>query len=145
MSDFTIDGIEDFTNTLAGFNDPIVNKRVKKFFMQEGNKLKKETKAIAKTRVKRGSNPKGKSYHDGIKRGKVYLYQGDTWAIRVYNTRPHAHLIEDGHNIVDRNGKIHGFAKGKKVFATAERRFSEEYFKDVEKFIDDVLDEGLGF
>lgn len=139
-------GIEEFTKALAGFNDPIVNKRVKKFFIQEGNKLKKETKAIAATRVRRGDSPKGKSYHDGIKRGKVYLYQGDTWAVRVYNTRPHAHLIEDGHEIVTRNGEKTGkYVPGKKVFESAERQFTEDYFNDVEKFIDDVLDEGLSF
>lgn len=144
MSDFDIDGIDELTKALAGFNDPIVNKRVKKFFMQEGNKLKKETNAIAKSRVKRGKNPKGKSYHDGIKRGKVYLYQGHTWAIRVYNTRPHAHLIEDGHDVI-RDGKKVGYQTGKKVFQTAERRFTEDYLKDVEQFVDDVLDEGLSF
>ena len=145
MSGFEIDGLEELVNALGGFNNPIVNQRVKSFFMKEGNKLKKQTKAIAKTRVKRGTNPKGKSYHDGIKRGKVYLYKGDTWAVRVYNTRPHAHLIEDGHNIVNHKGEVKGFQQGKKVFATAERQFYEEYFNDVENFIDEVLDEGLSF
>lgn len=141
MSDnFSIDGIQDLANALGGFNDPIVNKRVKQFLQKEGNKLRNETKSIARAKVKKKTG----NYLKRIKRGKVYLYQGDTWAIRAYSTAPHAHLIEDGHNIV-RGGEIVGHVTGKKIFQSAERKFSEDYFKDVEQFVDDVLDEGLGF
>lgn len=140
MSDFSMDGVEELAKALGGFNDPIVNKRVKQFLKKEGNKLQKETKSIAQSKVKKKTG----NYLEGIKRGKVYLYQGHTWAIRAYSTEPHAHLIEDGHNIVI-DGQVKGYVTGKKVFQTAERRFSEDYFKDVEQFVDDVLDEGLGF
>lgn len=142
---FDIDGLVEFANALGGLNDKVVTKRVRALLMKEGTKLKKRTIAIAKSKVKRGKNPENKSYISGIKRGKVYLYKGDTWSIRAYNGRPHAHLIEDGHNIVDQNGEKHGFVKGKKVFATAERQFAEEYYKDVETFVDKLLDEGIGF
>lgn len=142
---FDVTQLSEFAEALGGLNDKVVNKKVRTLLMKEGTKLKKKTIAIAKSRVKRGSNPENKSYLSGIKRGKVYLYKGETWAIRAYNSRPHAHLIEDGHYIVDRNGNKHGYAKGKKVFATAEREFADEYFKDVGKFVDELLDEGIGF
>lgn len=143
---FNIDDIREFTDTLAGFNSREVNKKVRKMLQTEGNKLKKETVKLARTRVKKKTG----NYIKGIKRGKVYLYQGDTWSIRAYNNQPHAHLIEYGHDIVrggkkGAGGRIVGYQQGKKVFTTAERRFKEKYFKDVEKFVDEILNEGLGF
>ncbi|MDF2612783.1 MAG: hypothetical protein K0S71_569 [Clostridia bacterium] len=140
MSDFDFSGLEEFTRALGGLNDRLVNKRVKGFLQKEGNKLRNHTKRIAAARVKKDTG----RYLAGIKRGKAYLYQGDTWSIRTYNTKGHAHLIEDGHNIV-RGGRIVGYQTGKKVFATAESQFTNEYFQDVEKFVDDILNEGWGF
>lgn len=142
---FDLDQLTQFANALGGLNDKEVTKKVKSLLVKEGNKLKKKTIAIANAKVKRGNNPENKSYISGIKRGRVYLYKGDAWSVRTYNSRPHAHLIEDGHYKVNHNGERKGYVQGKKIFATAEREFADEYFKDVEKFVDKLLDEGIGF
>ena len=57
----------------------------------------------------------------GFKRGKVYKYKGEEDTVRVYNSMPHAHLIENGHIIKDKTGKEHGFKKRRAYF----RRFTE--------------------
>lgn len=141
-----IDELTEFTNRLAGINDREVKKRVTNMLRTEGANLRKETIAVAKSKIKKKTG----NYLKGVKRGKVYLYQGDTWSIRTYSTQPHAHLIEYGHDMVvggkkGKGGEVKGYVTGKKIFQTAERRYEPEYFKAVDKMVDDILDEGLGF
>jgi len=73
----------------------------------------------------------------------VYKYQGEDLSIRVYNSSPHAHLIEYGHRIVDKNGIEKGFKKGEFVLEEVTKEFENSYYNDVENFIDDLLDKGL--
>ncbi|MCX3068428.1 HK97 gp10 family phage protein [Cetobacterium somerae] len=109
-------------------------KDAKEFLRKSGNKLKNKTLNIAKVRVNENTG----NYLKSIKRGKVYDFKGDL-AVRTYSTAPHAHLIEYGHIKKDRTGKEHGFQRGKHIFTTAAKDFEDEFYKDTEKFIDDVL------
>lgn len=113
--------------------------KTKKFLRTEGNKLKKRVKAKAKSAFK----SKTGNYQKGWKRGKPYKYNSDEDAIRVYNSKPHAHLLEHGHRIVTRSGKELGFAKGTPVAKEAEQEFQTEFIDDCEKFVDELLNEGL--
>ncbi len=120
-----------------------VPKLVKKFLNKEGTKLKSAVKKLAKTRVRIDSG----NYMKHLKRGKPYQYKGVDWSIRVYNASNHAHLIEDGHDIVAKGskrgkGKKVGHKNGYHIHADAERRFVNTYVKDAMDFLDDVLDEG---
>ncbi|MGL4796741.1 MAG: HK97 gp10 family phage protein [Paraclostridium sp.] len=110
------------------------SKDAKEFLRKSGNKLKNKTLNIAKVRVNENTG----NYLKSIKRGKVYDFKGDL-AVRAYSTAPHAHLIEYGHIKKDRTGKEHGFQRGKHIFTTAAKDFEDEFYKDTEKFIDDVL------
>lgn len=115
-------------------------KHAKKFLRTEGTKLRKQTSAKAKGKVKKDTG----DYFKSIKRGRVYLYQGNrAWSIRVYSGAPHAHLIEKGHRQVTKDGKEVGFVQGKHVFEDSEKQFTNEYFNDVQNFLDDLLDKGL--
>lgn len=115
-------------------------KQAKSFLRAEGTKLKRKTLATAKRKVKKDTG----NYFKSIKRGKFYVYSGNgAWSIRVYSNAPHAHLIEEGHRQVTSTGKEVGFVPGKKVFKESQKDFEGEYFDDVQRFLDYVIDEGL--
>ncbi|GIP17767.1 hypothetical protein J40TS1_34090 [Paenibacillus montaniterrae] len=135
MSDFDLRELDDFAKDMLEFAERTVPRETRRFLMREGNKLKNLTIKRAKLEVKQYTG----NYIKGIKRGKVYIFAGDQ-SIRVYNSAPHAHLIEDGHRII-RNGKEVGFARGKKVFQQTEKEFEAQYVKDAEQFIDELLEE----
>jgi hypothetical protein len=61
-------------------------------------------------------------------------------AIRVYSASPHAHLLEYGHRIVDKNKVEHGFKEGAHFFEAAEKSFTPTFFTDCEAFVDGLLD-----
>lgn len=126
----------------------------KDFLRQQGNTLNRQTKKLAKKRV--GKNGKGpdkdkpanKRYVNGFKRGKVYHHeQTNSLAVRVYNTRPHAHLIEYGHVQLthDRKSPKNGerFVKGFHVLRDSANAFEPKFEEEVEEFFDNLLDKGL--
>ena len=135
--DFNIDEINDALK----YMDEIVEKlprEADKFLRKEARKLKKETSARARSKIKKKTG----NYIKGIKTGKPYKYKGKDKSIRVYNSAPHAHLIEDGHVQIDKNGKSHGFVEGKHIFEDSQRKFNKTFFKDCEDFVDELLNDG---
>lgn len=117
-------------------------KEAKKFLRKTGTKLKNRTVKVAKSKI----NKKTGNLFKGIARGKPYKYYVDgSLAVRVYPKNPanHAHLLNNGHRIVDKNGKEHGFAKGYHFFEDGADMYEEEYYKDTEDFLDDLLDNHL--
>ncbi len=139
MSDgFDIKELTNFEKKLIDLATTKMPKESKKFMQNEGNKLKKKTLAKAKQKVDKDTG----NYHKSIKRGKVYKYNGDL-SIRAYSGDNKAHLIENGHRIVDKNGVEHGFKEGEHVFLEAEKEFEQQYYSDVQKFINAMLDKGL--
>ena len=140
--------IKELTEFAKNFADKASKKypnKVKKFMRTEGNKLKRRIKAKAKGKLKEKTG----NYMKGFKRGKPYKYNSDEDAIRVYNYMPHAHLIEKGHRIVARGKKGQGagaelgFKAGMHIVESTEREFTEEFIKDTEQWVDDLLKEGL--
>lgn len=129
-------------------------KESKEFLRQQGTNLNKQTKKLARKRI--GKNGKGpdkdksanKRYLSGFKRGKVYHHeQTDSFAVRVYNSRPHAHLLEYGHVQLthDRKSPKNGerFVKGFHVLRDSANAFEPKFEEDVEEFFDNLLDKGL--
>lgn len=139
----------------------------KQFLRKEAGTLNKRTKEKAKREV--GKNGKGeapkendKRYLAGFKKGKAYLHEPtNSYAVRVYNSRPHAHLIEYGHEqamagkyipAAGQKGAMPGLGKqikqgrikGKLILRTASEAFEQEFIGDTEQFIDDMLQKGLG-
>ncbi|OLS02423.1 HK97 gp10 family phage protein [Tissierella creatinophila] len=117
-------------------------KHAKKFLRNSGNKLKRRTVNAAKSKT----NKRTGNLIKGIKRGKPYKYYVDgSMAVRVYPGSPafHAHLIDRGHRIVDKNGKEHGFKPGVHFFEAGAKEYEGQYYEDTQKFIDDLLDNHL--
>ncbi|NMM52150.1 HK97 gp10 family phage protein [Paenibacillus aquistagni] len=139
MNGIDSDGLGDFAKQLLALAEHKMPREVNKFMRKEGSTLLRKTKQKARQKVKKRTG----KYLKGIKRGKVYKFQGEDTAIRVYHGAPHAHLLEDGHRIVGRDGKEHGFAKGYHVYKESRREFEKEFIRDCEKFIDDMLEQGL--
>ena len=105
------------------------------FLKKQGTKLKRETSKVAKRRVRKDSG----FYHQSIKRGKVYTYNG-AFSIRCYSSAPHAHLLEKGHRMVTHGGRMVGFVPGVHVFETAGRTFKPKFEEACEDFVDEVMD-----
>ena len=110
-------------------------KNAKKFLQKSGAKLKKKTVEQAKRTVKKYTG----NYIKSIKKGKPYEFEGNL-SLRVFSSAPHAHLIESGHRIVNRNGQEVGMAKGHHVFENAARDFEDEFVEDVENFRDELFE-----
>ncbi|MCG7410579.1 HK97 gp10 family phage protein [Paenibacillus sp. ACRRX] len=115
-------------------------RETRKFLRDQGTKLKRATTKKAKQKVKKKTG----FYLKGIKRGKVYKFAGQDTSVRVYNSMPHSHLIEQGHRIVGKDGSEHGFERGKFIFKQAAAEFQDEFTKNCEQFVTDLLEEGLG-
>lgn len=113
-------------------------KETKKFLQSQGNKLKVRVKKKAKSKLKEKSG----NYLKGFKRGKVYKYNQEEDTVRVYNNTSHAHLIEHGHIIKDKTGKEHGFKKGYRILEEARTEFQDEFIKNADGLIDEIIKNG---
>lgn len=58
----------------------------------------------------------------------------------VWNSAPHFHLIENGHNIV-KNGRIKGFVPGRHIMEMTRNDFQEIVPERFRQMIDDILKE----
>lgn len=114
-------------------------KDAKKFLRDEAGKTRKKLRAATKAATKKKTG----NLLRGIDRGPVKKYNDD-FQIRVYNRAPHAHLIEHGHVLWVDGTKTEKFVPGKHVAAKTTLEMKEEFPKDADKFVDDMLDKGLG-
>ncbi|MED1953794.1 HK97 gp10 family phage protein [Brevibacillus centrosporus] len=137
--DFDIGELDEFVVELLELAEEKMPNETKKFLQREGNKLRKYTLKKAKSLVKKDTG----NYFKGIKRGKIYVYNYDQMSVRVYGSSPHSHLIEYGHRQVSQDGKENGFVKGFRVFDKTSHEFEQEFIRDTEDFIDELLDKGL--
>lgn len=128
-------------------------KKIKKTMQRSGTELKRRT--LRQIRLVNLRTITG-NYKAGIQRGKFYQKKGEYY-IRVYSNAPHAHLIEDGHDQTVNPGKGkgngHGVRPGKgigrkvgevegrEVFAKAEDAYEEQFHRNCEEMLDEVIDE----
>lgn len=143
--------LDEFTDRLIQSSKE-ASKAQRKFLQQQGNKLKRKTKAQARLV---GIQQHTGNYMKGIKRGKVWKERNDAQAVRVYSNAPHAHLIEDGHDQTVNPGKGkgngHGVKPGKgigrkvgevegrEVFLKAYEAFVPEYERASEEAVDEMI------
>lgn len=137
MNDFKFDEMVDLEKDVLGLAAKYP-KHTKKFLQSQGNKLKRVAVKKAKSKVKKKTG----NYLKGFKRGRVYKYNNKEDTVRVYNGMPHAHLIEYGHVITDKNGKEHGFQKGKFILEEARREYQEKFISEADNLIDDIIKDG---
>ena len=128
---------------LAGTTYP---KEAKSFLREQGNDLKKRLRDNTKSRTKKKTG----NLLKGIDKSAPKIYDG-SWQIRVYNKAPHAHLIEHGHVMADKHGNpiLNEFGEemwvnGVFPAAWATNQMKARWPGEVEKFIDDLLEKGLG-
>ena len=150
------DGID--LSELDAFTDRLIQsskeakKTQRKFLQQQGNKLKRKTKAQARAA---GVKTISGNYMKGIKRGKVWSSRNGAQSVRVYSNAPHAHLIEEGHDQLVNPGKGKGngrgvrpgkgigrkvgHVKGREVFSKAYDAFEPEFERACEEAIDEMI------
>ena len=61
-------------------------------------------------------------------------------AALVWNSAPHFHLIEDGHQLV-RGGRVIGFVPGKHIMERTRNEYEDIVPEEFEKMADDILGE----
>ena len=143
--------LDEFTDRLIRTSKE-ASKVQRRFLQQQGNKLKRKTKAQARVA---GIKTKTGNYMKGIKRGKVWRSRNGAQAVRVYSNAPHAHLIEEGHEQTVNPGKGRGnghgvrpgkgigrkvgHVKGREVFLKAGNAFEPEYDRACEEAIDEMI------
>ena len=143
--------LDEFTDRLIRTSKE-ASKVQRRFLQQQGNKLKRKTKAQARVV---GIKTKTGNYMKRIKRGKVWRSRNGAQAVRVYSNAPHAHLIEEGHDQTVNPGKGRGnghgvrpgkgigrkvgHVKGREVFLKAGNAFEPEYDRACEEAIDEMI------
>ena len=111
---------------------------MKKILNKAGTKATQKARKKARQQVKKKTG----NYHKKWKKGKVFIGREGELVVRVINSSPHAHLIEDGHFIKNEpGGPILGFAPGKKVLERSTREF--ESSGEMANVVGDMLDELL--
>lgn len=127
MADFDIDmsGMDLFRANLVALERDFP-KQAKSMLLKVGSKAATITKKKARQLVKKNSG----NYLRSIKRGKVWKGADGQFYVRVYPSSkiaPHAHLIENGHRIVGKDGKEHGFKEGYHVFEKAVKAMDSQF------------------
>lgn len=139
---FDVSELDEYSLKLLKLAEKTMPKECNKFMKAEASKLNSKAKNKARKEVKK----KTCNYIKGFKKGKKVYEYGDTkYNIRVYNSAPHAHLIEYGHEIVghETSKEKSGYAKGKFVLENASREFESQFEKDTYDLVDVLLDKGL--
>lgn len=145
-SGFDAGDLTDLYASLTRLANEQYPREAKSFLRSQGNKartrLRNKTKSV--TKKKTGNLLKG------IDKRQPKLYQG-SFQIRVYNKAPHAHLIEHGHVMADKFGNpiLNEFGQemwvnGRFPAAQTTNELKAIWPGEVEKFIDDLIDKGLG-
>lgn len=124
MADFDIDmdGMDAFRENLVILERDFP-KQAKSMLMKVGSKAAAITKKKARQLVKQ----KTRNFQRSIKRGKVWVGNDGQYVVRVYSNDPKKFLIENGHRIVDKNGKEHGFQEGLHVFEKSVKEMDSQF------------------
>ncbi|EON70460.1 HK97 gp10 family phage protein [Lysinibacillus sphaericus] len=132
-----IRGLTEFQKDLMAAS-MTVQKEIPKILRKVGSKGRTLVARRARSKVKKLTG----NYHKKWKRGKVFKGDNGEFVVRVINSSPHAHLIEDGHlQVVD--GQTVGFVRGKHVLKDGMAEFdasgiAEEMISD---WLDDLLEQ----
>lgn len=142
---FDLGDLNELNEKLLNLATEEFPKEAKKFIRRQGSKCETRLRNAYKTRVKKKTG----NLIAGVKRGMPQLYEG-SYQIRVYNNAPHAHLIEHGHVMCDKNGNPilnklgqEIWVDGKYVAAYTVEEYKKIYPDEVDKFVDEMLEKGL--
>lgn len=138
--EFSFDGLEKLERDLekAVTKAPLQAKKTLK-------KLAKEFKTSAAERAETELNHLDRTGEDqkkaiGEKWGSKIVDDRLGMAALVWNSAPHFHLIENGHNLV-RGGHVIGFVPGKHIMENTRNDYKDIVPERFEKMVDDILKE----
>lgn len=140
MSGLNGNGLTEFQRDLLAMTPKKVTRESFKIMRKIGSKARTAVAKEARAKVKKRNNV----YHKRFKRGKVFKDPNDKIVVRVFNSAPHAHLIEHGHRQVTKDGREVGFVPGRKVLEHGAENFSNSgQFDDMlSEWLDDLLRSG---
>jgi hypothetical protein len=141
---FNLNQLDDFSQDLLSLATRIMPRETKKVLKKEATKLSKVQKNKIKSFGIGGQGITEKEILSSSKSGKVYKYSGNL-NCRAFNSHPLAHLLDKGYT--HKGGNNHDgaetFVVGYNFIEKAEEQFKNEFYQDIEQFIDDMIDEGL--
>lgn len=123
-----ISELSDFGQEILKTATTEMPKIAKSFLKGEANQLRNKAKKKARKELKEKTG----NYIKGFDTGKVYPYGDTEYNIQVKNTAPHAHLIEEGHDMVTHDGRKVGYVPGKHILENAAIEFESTFAKDIE-------------
>lgn len=130
--------LSDLVKEMYRTAEKVYPDQAKKFLKTEGNKGRRELRAQTKAVTEK----KTENLLNGIRRSGVQKYNGDL-QIRVYNKAPHAPLIEHGHVLWVNGRETERFVPGRHPAAKATKVLKEEFPKDAEAFVAELIKEGF--
>ena len=136
MANIGYSDITELYKDLTKLANETMPKESKQFLAKEANELKKELQRRLKTAygVRKGNLVKQ------VRKGKSYFYKPESaYQTRIYFA-PHMNVVDYGHPV--KNGGP--WVEGKHIKEKTESAFADTFARDVERFIDELLDKGLG-
>lgn len=139
---------EVFNMNLYGADELIdsLEKMANEYPDAAGDLLRKQGIELRKRIVlsaRENTNTKGESKRSLGKIGSYRLSKVQSYGIRQFVEltvkAPHFHLVEQGHNMVNKYGKTVGFIQGRHYFEKAVKEFEEEMPDKVEVMVDELL------
>ena len=125
---FDVSELTDYGKQILETATKEMPKIARSFLKGEANHLKNKAKKKARTELKEKTG----NYVAGFDTGKVYPYGDTEYNIQVKNTAPHAHLIEDGHDMITHDGRKVGTVPGKHILENSAIEFESTFAKDIE-------------
>lgn len=138
MVDFKLSGFDEFEKTLVNMIEVKYPEEVKKILYELADDLKAE--AVKRTPVGTEKKAKSKRLANRWRVGRVRKEKGDFY-IEVYNNAPHAHLIEDGHRIVGKDGSDHGWWEGRHMLLISTKQLEERLEPRLQAWLNEMLEE----
>lgn len=135
---FELTGLDEFEKTLVDMIEIKYPEEVKKILYEIADELKEEAKR--RTPVGTENKSKSKKLINSWKVGRVKNVKGEFF-IEVKNTAPHAHLIEDGHRIVGKDGSTHGWWEGKHMLLVSVKKLEERLEPRLQAWLNRMLEE----
>ena len=138
--EFSFEGLEEFQHDL----EKAIRKapaQAEETLVELAKEFKKSAKKRAKSETKH-TKREGDDKKWAIERkwGHKLVDDGLGAVVLVWNSAPHFHLVENGHQLV-RGGQVIGFVPGKHIMEKTRNDYKDIVPERFEKMVDDILKE----
>lgn len=137
----SLEGLDELVDSL--------NELARKYPDRAGELLQKNARELRKDvvkNVKEDTKTTGKSKRSLSKAGSYAISQvqgyGANQYVEISAKSPHFHLVEHGHELVNRAGETIGFVQGKHMMSNATKKTEQNMPTTVEGMIAELLKEG---